>query len=251
MGCPPPRRPVTSVSADQPSTASSRSYPAHCPERLSGYYGTNDLGTPTIRQSGESRMTNYSGLDLACGEETPHLGGSIKIGDPFTYCPGVWDYMIDRFAIESVLDLGSGCGNASHYFFRKGLKVVAIEGFIPSVLASSYPAVHHDLTQGAVSTSVDLVHCHEVVEHIDDQYVENVVDSLLTGKIILMTHALPGQAAYHHVNLQPPEYWIQKLEAKGGRLLQEDTDRVRKLAAADGAIYMQNTGLVFANSLRV
>jgi hypothetical protein len=66
-----------------------------------------------------------------------------------------------------------------------------------------------------------------------------------------MTHALPGQAGYHHVNLQPPEYWIQKLEAKGGRLLQEDTDRVRKLAAADGAIYMQNTGLVFANSLRI
>ena len=46
MGCPPPRRPVTSASTDQPSTASSRSYPAHCPEWLSGYYGTKDLGTP-------------------------------------------------------------------------------------------------------------------------------------------------------------------------------------------------------------
>ncbi len=47
MGCPPPRRLVTSASADQPSTASSRSYPAHCPEQLSGYYGTKDLGAPS------------------------------------------------------------------------------------------------------------------------------------------------------------------------------------------------------------
>src|SRR5947209_6072154 len=38
MGCPPPRRPVMSASADQPSTANSRSYPAHCPERLSGLW---------------------------------------------------------------------------------------------------------------------------------------------------------------------------------------------------------------------
>src|SRR4051795_11416601 len=36
MACPPPRRPVTSASADQPSTASSRSYPAHCPSSLAG-----------------------------------------------------------------------------------------------------------------------------------------------------------------------------------------------------------------------
>jgi hypothetical protein len=50
MACPPPRRPVTSASADQPSTASSRSYPAHCPERLSGYYGTKDLGTPSCAE---------------------------------------------------------------------------------------------------------------------------------------------------------------------------------------------------------
>src|SRR3954453_18871712 len=47
MECPPPRRPVTSALADQPSTARSRSYPAHCPEWLSGYYGTKDLGTPS------------------------------------------------------------------------------------------------------------------------------------------------------------------------------------------------------------
>src|SRR3954454_11271006 len=58
MACPPPRRPVTSASADQPSTASSRSYPAHCPERLSRYYGTKDLGTPSW---GYSRSAGSSG----------------------------------------------------------------------------------------------------------------------------------------------------------------------------------------------
>src|SRR5712692_1389066 len=117
----------------------------------------------------------YDGLELAQSAKDPHLGGSIKGGDPFTYCPAVWDYVIGRFGIESVLDLGSGAGNAAQYFFNKGLKVVAVEGLEDSVVSSIFPAVKLDLTAGPVVTRVDLVHCQEVVEHVEEKYLEHVL----------------------------------------------------------------------------
>jgi SAM-dependent methyltransferase len=159
--------------------------------------------------------------------------------------------MIGRFGVTSVLDLGSGCGNASLYFYKRGLQVLAVDGFPDNVLQSLYPAIEHDITKSAVLTNVDLVHCQEVVEHISEAYLDNLLASLLTGKIVLMTHALPGQLGHHHVNLQVPEYWISHIEARGGAFLEEDSNRIRKLAAHDGAIYMERTGLVFSNTNRL
>jgi SAM-dependent methyltransferase len=192
----------------------------------------------------------YGGLEKAHSTDVPHLGGSIRLGDPFTYCPTVWDYVIARFGIESVLDFGSGYGNASHYFHRKGLKVVAVEGFAPSVDRSIYPAIRHDLTNGPVHTKVDLVHCQEVVEHIEERFLDNLLDTMLTGKIILITHAVPGQGGHHHVNLQPSAYWIDHLRQRNCSYLEEDTRRVREFAIRDGAQFMAATGMLFANRAR-
>ena len=194
---------------------------------------------------------SYRGLDFAYDGASPHLGGSVKVGDPFTFCPSVWDYAIQRFGIASVLDLGSGAGNAALFFHRRGLAVLAVDGFRPSVLSSIFPAIMLDLTRQAVTTRVDLVHCQEVAEHIEERYLDNLLNSMLCGKMIIMTHALPGQSGMHHVNLQPSEYWIHQLEKRNAIYLEEDTRRIRKLAEADGAIYMQQSGLVFANQARL
>jgi 2-polyprenyl-3-methyl-5-hydroxy-6-metoxy-1,4-benzoquinol methylase len=193
---------------------------------------------------------SYKGLDVARNAESPHLGGNVKAGDPYTYCPTVWDYIISRFCVNSVLDLGSGSGNASHYFYQKGLKVVAIEGFQENVEKSLYPAIMHDLTTSPVRTVVDFVHCQEVVEHIEEEHLDNLLESLLCGKYILITHAVPGQLGHHHVNLQNSEYWVDHLAEKGCTLLEEDTDRIRKFAADDRAIYVAKSGMIFANNHR-
>lgn len=179
------------------------------------------------------------------GIDTPHLGGNIREGDPFTFCPHVWDYVIQRFCINSVLDLGSGKGHAADWFFKKGLRTVAIDGFPTNARAAFYPTICHDLTKGPVITNVDLVHCHEMVEHVEERYLHNLLTSLACGRVILITHALPGQIGFHHVNLQPSEYWIKHIEAYGYTLLQEDTRRVRSLAQHEGAPYLQNSGLLF------
>ena len=193
---------------------------------------------------------SYDGLRCAADAETPHLGGNITVGDPFTWCPGVWDYVISRFGIESALDLGSGCGNASLYLAKKGLQVLAVDGFRDNVDRALYPTIQHDLTRGPVYTKVDLVHCQELVEHISEQYLDNVLDSLLAGRIIIMTHAVPGQSGHHHVNLQPAQYWIGHLARRGCSLLAEDTSRIREIARRERSPYMAETGMIFSNNSR-
>jgi SAM-dependent methyltransferase len=189
--------------------------------------------------------TNYNGLTVADAPERPHLGGNIKEGDPFTFCPRVWTYLIERFCIHSVLDLGSGVGHAAEFFFRKGMRAIAVDGLMENLTASLYPTLCHDLTKGPVITNVDLVHCQEVVEHIEEKYLDNLLRSLSCGRVIFMTHALPEQKGFHHVNLQPMEYWINALCGCGYNFMAEDTNRIREIAQQEGAVYAYNSGLVF------
>lgn len=193
---------------------------------------------------------NYQGLTNVQDTAQAHLGGNLLEGDPYTYCPRVWDYLIGRFAVRSVLDLGSGMGYASQYFHNKGLQVIAVEGLPDNVNKSHYPCIEHDITKSPVNCRVDLVHCQEVVEHIEEQYLDNLLASLMCGRIIVMTNALPGQGGYHHVNEQPTEYWIQHLQKRGCHVLIEDSNRVRNIAASDGAVYLAKTALVLANNHR-
>jgi hypothetical protein len=199
-------------------------------------------------QPAQDRLVNYSGLAEVKDNSAPHLGGNILQGDPYTHCPRVIEYVLERFAVESAMDLGSGCGYAAQFFFTKGIKTVAVDGVARNIKISKYPAVCHDLATGPVITSVDLVYCHEVVEHIEEQYLENLLKSLTCGNYILMTHALPGQGGHHHVNCQPPEYWVHHLQRHGFTLLVEDTLRVRRIAAQEEAIYMARSGLVLGRS---
>jgi hypothetical protein len=191
---------------------------------------------------------DYRGLTGVQHQDALHLGGNMAQGDPYTYAPTVWNYLLRRFAASSVLDLGSGIGSAAEYFHRAGAKVVAIDGLRENCDNALFPTVHIDLTQYAVHCRVDLVHCQEVVEHIEPQYLEHLLTSMCCGKIIVMTNALPGQGGFHHVNEQPTEYWIEHLRQRGCEVLAEDTRRVRFLAERDGAVYLARTGLVLWNS---
>ena len=179
-----------------------------------------------------------------------HLGGNALEGEPHTFTPTVWDWIIKRFAVKSVLDIGSGMGYAASYFRNLGTDVIAVEGLPFNVRHSVYPSLRFDLTERPLECFVDLVHCQEVVEHIEEVHIHNLLSSLSCGKFLLMTHAFPGQGGHHHVNEQPSEYWIQRLAAKGLELLPEETKRVREFAKHDQAIFMQISGLVFINRSR-
>lgn len=188
----------------------------------------------------------FGGMTMAVSDADPHLGGNIIEGDILTHCPAVWRYCVERFAVKSVLDVGSGRGHAALFMSRLGVPVVAIDGLMENVFHAVYPTVYHDLTKGPFITAVDLVHCQEVAEHIPEDKVEFLIDTFKAADIVVMTHAVPGQLGHHHVNCQTDEYWVSLMRNAGYFLLVDDTARIRRLALIEGAAHMANSGLVFS-----
>lgn len=193
--------------------------------------------------------TLFCGSPKAENQAEHNLGGNLYFGDPATYCPAVFKYIMERFGVKSVLDVGSGRGFLPLFLSQNyHVPVVGIEGLPFNVESAVYPLVQWDLTQGAFkSTSVDLVTCIEVVEHIAEEHIDNLLDTLTRGKIVLMTHAQPGTNGEFHVNEKDDQYWVDKFAQRGYGLLLLDTQIVRSLDAHEvrGAGYFSVSGLVF------
>lgn len=187
---------------------------------------------------------------FAIDEKNPHLGGNYIEGDPATFCPTAWKYIIEKYNIKTSLDVGSGRGYAAKWFFESGIDVVAIEGLTENVKNAIHPTIEHDLTKESFLRKVDLVNCIEVVEHIEEKFLDNLLDTLTTGNFLLMTHAVPGQEGYHHVNCQPSEYWIEHLKSRKFEFLHDETHYIRRLAKSDKAKHISRNGLFFKNASR-
>lgn len=185
---------------------------------------------------------------LIFDENCRHLGGNLENGDPDTYSESVWRYLLQVSKCKSVLDLGSGRGHTSQWFVNQGIKVLCVDGLKINVDTALVPTILCDLTETAYIHAVDLVICVEVVEHIEEQFIENLLRSLSNGQYIFMTHAVPGQSGYHHVNCQSSEYWIEKLIAKGYRYLADESTQARILAQQDRAKWLEQTGMIFVKN---
>jgi len=162
----------------------------------------------------------------------------------------LWEYLIHRFGIKSVLDVGAGQGIASLFFHRKNVLSFGIEGLKKNVNSAVYPLIQHDLTKAPFIMPVDLVLCVELVEHIDEEYIENLMDTLCNGNVVVMTHALPGQNGHHHVNCQPSEYWVKKFQERGYFLL-IDNDYIKSIAYEEkNQSYFSKSGLTFIKNFQ-
>jgi hypothetical protein len=75
----------------------------------------------------------------------------------------------------------------------------------------------------------ELVVCTEVAEHLEADHADKLVSVLagLAQRAIYFSAAPPGQGGTDHVNEQPPEYWIAKLERLGWPLDTARSEQVR------------------------
>lgn len=177
--------------------------------------------------------------------EHGHLGGYTPGGDPATYYPDLWRWLVETQGVGRVLDIGCGDGVAIDFFRSLGADVTGVEGT---------PQDHTCIVQWDVTaehrwgpTGCDLVWCCEFVEHVEERYLPNWLDYLCATPLVLMTHAEPGQAGYHHVNCQPADYWIGVMAAKGFHLDREMTQTTRALASVNTNPYnhYRRSGLAF------
>ena len=174
-----------------------------------------------------------------------HLGGYVEGGDPDTWYPTLWAWFVDELHVNSVLDVGCGDGAALRWW---GSEVAVAEG-VDGVDQGGYPIFVCDYTTGTFESGrqYDLVWSCEFVEHVEERFVDNFLRTFKAGKYVAMTHAVPGQPGWHHVNCQPSDYWVEKLDGIGYELLDGTTAIARAVAAKDDAAnnYFKQTGLVF------
>ena len=189
-----------------------------------------------------------SGADVnwsfALNPKRPDLGGNVRGGDPASHTPALWRALIERFKVRSVLDVGCGEGHAVKWFLEAGTYAIGIDGLFANVSRAVTPIVRADLTTQAFLFPADLVWCCEVVEHIEEKHLDNLLRTLANGRVIAMTHALPGQKGHHHVHLEPPEYWIRVICDLGYEAL--DPTPWREIAHSENAgAWFATSGLVF------
>lgn len=178
-------------------------------------------------------------------EKKGHLGGYIPNGDPNTYSHEVWDWMIQN-GIKSVIDVGCGEGHSTKYFLDKGIEVIGIEGGENAYNNSPVKEklILHDYTEGpyVLDKKYDAVWSCEFVEHVEEKYLDNFLSTFACADKIFMTHAVPGQDGYHHVNCQTAEYWVQKLKNIGFEYNDEVSKMLRNLT---NKMHVTNSLLVF------
>jgi len=156
-----------------------------------------------------------------------HLGGFVKGGDPATWFPDLWRWLIDE-GVTSMLDVGCGEGHALNYFRSAGCTVFGVDG-IPQ---EDPDIACHDFTTGpwTPDAKVDLVWSCEFVEHVEEAYLPNFLRAFQAAPLVLITHAEPGQAGYHHVNCRPADYWIGVMAAIGYEFDLRLTETTRAVA---------------------
>lgn len=187
--------------------------------------------------------------DFLIRDETAgDLGGNLRHGDGQTVTPALWQALIDRYAPRVLLDAGAGEGHAAAFFARRGVHAHGFDGLPGNVARAVHPLALHDLKAGPYVYPCDLVLCVEVVEHVHPDHLEALLATLTNAPVIVMTHALPGQRGHHHVNLQPPDYWVGLLDARGYRPA-IDIPHLRAIARAEREdSFFAQTGLVFLKS---
>ena len=183
-------------------------------------------------------------MTLATDPQRPDLGGNLVGGDPCSFTPMLWRALLDRFRPMSVLDVGCGEGHAVKWFRDQMVPCIGLDGLRANMENAVTPILLHDLTEYPFLFRVGMVICTEVVEHIDEAHIENLLATLCNGDVIAMTHALPGQMGHHHVNNQPDDYWIERICARGYEAL--DHEPYRELARQDHPqAWFARSGLVF------
>jgi 2-polyprenyl-3-methyl-5-hydroxy-6-metoxy-1,4-benzoquinol methylase len=173
-----------------------------------------------------------------------HLGGNITGGDSATHEPTVWAALIQKYGIKTMLDVGCTEGQAVRYFENSNVRAIGFDGISQNIERAPSSCFVHDLTRQPLRRVVDLVWCAEVVEHIDERYMDDLLETLSSGRIIAMTFAEKGKSGFHHVNCQHQQYWIDALDIAGYTFNAEVTANMRALAHR----YFKSSGLIFERS---
>lgn len=189
---------------------------------------------------------NLNNMNLVSNRENPHLGGYISGGDIRTFCPTLWDVIIKKYKVKSIIDIGCGEGHSTRYFYDAGIEVLGVEGDINAIKNSPIRKfiVQHDysLSPFIPPKVFDVCWCIDFVEHVEERFVTNFLITFTQCKIVFMTHAIPEQSRYNCVNEKDSKYWIETMSSIGFDYDEKESFMFR---SKTDALYIKNSLLVF------
>ena len=162
-----------------------------------------------------------------------HLGGHANIT---WHDEGAIDFFIKNFNIKSMIDVGCGPGMQTEIAQRKGLYAVGVDGDYTIKRNDDCKFQIHDYSTGPLDFEnikykpkeglFDLGWSIEFLEHVDEKYIPNFMETFKLCKFVVVTHAYPGQGGHHHVNEQEKEYWIKIFKKYGFKHSQKILNKV-------------------------
>lgn len=180
-----------------------------------------------------------------------HLGGYIPGGDPATFYPALWEWLVQDLGVKSVVDIGCGDGVAVRWFAER-LGSEAVLG-LDGIPQDDARIMHVDFAErdpvadGSIRAHFDLAWSCEFLEHVEEQFLQNYMSVFRLASLVAVTHATPGQAGWHHVNCQPGAYWIERFADAGFTFLETATLIAREKASVnpDPNNHFARSGLLF------
>ena len=151
----------------------------------------------------------------------------------------VWQIALGKiiqelYNIESVVDFGCASGYYLEGFYKGGAKIKGFEYLLANSIDFMSENIKPYVEQGNVMETIncgkfDMSMSVEVAEHLlpekSNVFVSNLVNA--SNKYILFTAAPPGQGGTGHINEQPKEFWIEKIEKHGFKLSQPDITKIQ------------------------
>lgn len=147
-----------------------------------------------------------------------------------------------QFTFRSVIDLGCGDGYFLAALQAAGCEVLGLErsaAGLDGCGRRGVPARRFDIRADPLpdDARADLCLCFEVAEHLPAAYAARLVDLVTTAApLAIFTAATPGQGGVGHFNEQPHAYWVALFEARGWRLDEAATERLRSAWRAAGVV---------------
>lgn len=190
---------------------------------------------PSVRISEEESAKDDRKIYGGAGDKK-HLGGFTEV-DIHGIAPQVWKDMVKYFGIKSIIDVGCGRGISTSWFVTHGLDTLCVEGSHDAVERTMVPdpsiITEHDFSRGPwwPGRTLDAVWSVEFLEHVGRNYHQNYIPIFRKAAFIFVTSSRWG--GWHHVEVHPDEWWIEKYQSYGFVFSQTLTDRVRAKAKED------------------
>jgi cyclopropane fatty-acyl-phospholipid synthase-like methyltransferase len=174
-------------------------------------------------------------LDAVASESAPAMAATIE----------------RIFKPNSIIDVGCGAGTLLLQLKRNGFEVKGLEYSDAGIARCREKGVQvekFDLeTQAPIQGSYDVTVSFEVAEHLPGSLADNYVRVISQfSPVVIMSAATVGQGGHDHVNEQPHEYWIEKMQRRGFDYDRQTSYQVRAEWAEKGvASWYANNIMIF------